>query len=101
MSSTQTFSKERNDIADVKESVKSGLKPVLESGATLVQHLKEDTAEIAKSAAAEAQLRFEGVKTKASGYLETVENEVTAKPMQSVAIAFVAGALLSMIMGRR
>lgn len=71
------------------------------SGANLVRHIKEDTMEIAGEIAAEGQHRMEDFRSYAAKYLKNIEKEVMAKPVQSIAIAFAAGAILSLMMGRR
>jgi len=82
-------------------AVKEDLKSMKQNGAALAQHLKEDTQEIAKSATAEAKHRYADFKDYAGERLKGLEHEVTNKPVQSVAIAFAAGAVLSLLLGRR
>lgn len=57
--------------------------------------------EIAGEIAAEGQHRMEDFRSYAAKYLKNIEKEVMAKPVQSIAIAFAAGAILSLMMGRR
>ena len=65
------------------------------------QHVKDDTVEMAKSAANEAQHKLSDAKSYAKDSLKSLEREVSAKPVQSVAIAFATGAIVSLLLSRR
>ncbi len=72
-----------------------------ESVSHLAQHLKEDTLEIMKSANTQTQKKMKDLKTYAGDTLKKLEGEVSAKPIQSMAISFAVGALLSHLLARR
>ena len=71
------------------------------SGANLIRHIKEDTMEIAEGIAIEGQHKIDDIRSFASKYIQIAEKEIVAKPVQSIAIAFATGAILSLMMGRR
>ena len=83
------------------ENVREDLKSIKEGGVALAQHLKDDAQEIAKSAKTEAQRELEDLKSFAGDYLGSLEKKITAKPVQSAAIAFTCGIVLSLLLGRR
>jgi ElaB/YqjD/DUF883 family membrane-anchored ribosome-binding protein len=68
-------------------------KGIVASGAAMMEQMQEDTSDMAKSVVAD-------VKSFASGYIDSIEKEVKTNPVQSVAIAFGAGILLSFLFGR-
>jgi ElaB/YqjD/DUF883 family membrane-anchored ribosome-binding protein len=63
--------------------------------------LKDGAVHAAGVAADGMKEGYEGAKSYARDTLHSLEREVSAKPLQSMAIAFTAGAFLSMMMGRR
>ncbi len=71
------------------------------SGANLVRHLKEDTIEIAEEIVAEGQHKMQDIRSYTTKYLKNMEKEIMEKPVQSIAIAFAAGTILSLLLGRR
>jgi hypothetical protein len=108
MTLTQTYTKDLDgktpadrDHAVGTGSIGDDLMPNGAGGTTLIRHLKEDAAEVVKTAATGAQHTYEDAKSVANGYLAAIGKEVVAKPVQSVAIAFATGAILSLLMNRR
>lgn len=96
MTTTQTYPKDLDAKIMPDHSFSDG-----SGSSTLVQHMRDDTSKLAHSAVEGAQHGYEEMKTAASGYLKSIEREVSNKPVQSVAIAFASGALLSLLMNRR
>jgi ElaB/YqjD/DUF883 family membrane-anchored ribosome-binding protein len=108
MTTSHTHSKESHVKKHVGNgySMKAGtvtgdLKSIKKGGVSLAHHLQDGTREIAKSAVTEAQHKLGDVQSFAGDHLISLEKEIVAKPVQSVAIAFAAGAVLSMLLGRR
>lgn len=96
------------ESANIKEDVRS----IKESGQNIARDLKRDSVEVAKAASNDAhhkladvkvemQHKLEDLKATASERLEVIEQEVKTHPLQSMAIAFAAGALVSLVLGRR
>lgn len=85
---------------DASSDVRDDLKSIKDGSVDLARHLKEDAVHIAESIAAEGQHRYQDAKTFAGRYLNVLEKEVTEKPMQSMAIALGAGALLGLFLRR-
>lgn len=82
-------------------NISNDLKSIKQSGADMAQHLKEDAQEFTKLASSEARHKMSDFKAYAGTHLKDIENGVVAKPVQSVAIAFAVGAVLSLLLGRR
>jgi ElaB/YqjD/DUF883 family membrane-anchored ribosome-binding protein len=80
--------------------ISDDLKSIKDGSVDLARHLKEDVVHIAESVAAEGQHRYDDAKSFAGKYMKAIENEVTEKPMQSVALAIGAGALLGLLLRR-
>lgn len=80
--------------------VRDDLKSIKDGSVDLARHLKEDVVHIAESVAVEGRQRYDDAKSVAEKYLKVLEKEVTEKPMQSVAIALGAGALLGLLLRR-
>ncbi len=80
--------------------IQDDLKTIKDGGADLARHLKEDVVHIAESVAVEGRHRYHDAKSTVGKYLKVLEKEVTEKPMQSVAIALGAGALLGLLLRR-
>lgn len=81
--------------------VQDDLKSIKQSSADLARHIKEDAVHIAESVVAEGQHKLSDLKSFAGSYLKVLEKEVMAKPVQSMAIAVGAGAILSLLLRRR
>lgn len=96
MTNTQTYPKDLDSKIMPDHSFSDG-----SGSATVVQHMQDDAKKLANSAIEGAQHKYMDMKTAASGYLKTIEREVSDKPVQSVAIAFASGVLLSLLMNRR
>jgi ElaB/YqjD/DUF883 family membrane-anchored ribosome-binding protein len=75
--------------------------PIFEKVGENLGQLKNGIVEATGSAAHEVKEKYDDVKNYARNTLHSLEREVAAKPMQCMAMAFAAGAFLTMIMGRR
>ncbi len=76
-------------------------KSIKDGGANLARHLKEDAIDIAHSISAESKNTISNLRSSTQGYIKVLEKEIILKPVQSVAIAFAVGSLLSLMLGRR
>lgn len=105
MIAPQAFNKENNlkkvPFDSYDSDTEDNVKTIKESGEALAGHIKEDTINIAHSVAAEGQEKIKEMKSYAGGYLDMIEHEVSAKPVQSLAIAFVSGFFINLLLGRR
>jgi ElaB/YqjD/DUF883 family membrane-anchored ribosome-binding protein len=81
-------------LSDVKDAA-------IAHGSAFMSHVKEDVKEMALSVEKGAQHKYEAIKEFADGYLSRLQKHVVARPMQSLAIAAAAGALISIFMRRR
>ncbi len=77
------------------------VKTLYASGENLIRHLKEDTAEIATEMAAEGKSKMKDARAFTAKYIKNLEEEISERPVQSVAIAFAIGAVVSLMLGRR
>ena len=68
---------------------------------TLGQHVQEDSIQIAKTVRDAAQTKLDDANARANDYADTVRKQMIDKPLQTVAIAVAAGALLSILLSRR
>ncbi len=84
---------EAKKYPEVKE-IKQDLESLKDNSVELAQHVKND-------AVYKIEETTSSVKAQAKAELKKVEKHVEANPIQSVAIAFAGGVLLSMLMGRR
>ena len=80
-----------------KSETAAGLAQVRDSVSALGQHVQNDSIQIAKSVKDAAQSRIDGV----NDYTDSVKKQLSDKPLQTIALAVVAGALLNMLFGRR
>lgn len=80
----------RDDIDAIKEDV-----------GTLAQHALETGTKSAALLRDEASVRLDELKSAGSKNLARMEKRIREKPGQSLAIAFAAGAFISMLFGRR
>lgn len=80
----------RQDLSNIKSDVSD-----------LAHHAVEAGAENAAKLRAEAADRLEDLKDASSKSMARVEKRIREKPAQSLAIAFGAGILLSLLMGNR
>ena len=107
MSSAQTYTRDATKDADARRvpdgtSVTNGVGTM--SGTKMsdaAHHLKDDVQELADSAVTMGQEKLGALQSAASGYLAKMDQRIIAKPVQSLAIAFAAGAVLSLFVGRR
>lgn len=65
------------------------------------QSIKENGAHMAETIIEEGQHKYDQIKSYSAHYLEMLEEEVAAKPVQSMAIAVGAGMILSFLLKRR
>ena len=109
---TPGFQKTAETIATESSNIKEDMRSIKESGQNIARDLKRDGTEVAKAASndahsklqdvkGEVQHKLEDLKATASERLEGIEKEVKSHPLQSMAIAFAAGALVSLVLGRR
>lgn len=77
----------RHDVATDK------IKSSMDSGVRMAEHISSDVADLTRSV-------VNDVKSFTSEYTENLENKVKEQPMLSVGIAFAAGVLLSLMIGR-
>jgi ElaB/YqjD/DUF883 family membrane-anchored ribosome-binding protein len=87
--------------AHENRTAEDAVKSLYTSGENLVRHLKEDTAEIATGMAAEGKSKMKDARVFAAKYMKNLEEEISERPVQSVAIAFAIGAVVSLMLGRR
>lgn len=88
-------------IKEDAHSIKEDLRAIKDDSISLARDLKQDGMEAAKSVSNDVKDKMEGLKAQASTQLKTLEKEVKNRPLQSMAIAFAAGALASILLGRR
>ena len=83
----------RDDVSNLKNDV-----------STLAKHVRDDAAVIAKSvrddAVEMASEKYSFFKKEGQKQVERMEAQVHAKPVQSIAIAFAAGAILALLARR-
>ncbi len=83
----------RDDVSNLKSDV-----------STLARHMRDDAAVIAKSvrddAVEMASEKYSFFKKEGKKQVERMEAQVHAKPVQSIAIAFAAGAVLALLARR-
>jgi ElaB/YqjD/DUF883 family membrane-anchored ribosome-binding protein len=83
----------REDVSNLKSDV-----------STLARHMRDDAAVIAKSvrddAVEMASEKYSFFKSEGKKQVERMEAQVHAKPVQSIAIAFAAGAILALLARR-
>ena len=105
MIAPQAFSKENNlkkSSTDLYNgNSESDLKSIKASSEALAGHIKDDTMDIVHSVAAEGQQQIKGLKSQVRHYMKLMEQEISAKPVQSVAIAFASGFFINLLMRRR
>lgn len=82
-------------------SIKEDLRAIKDDSITLAKDLKQDGIEAARAVSNDVKDKMGDLKAQASTQLKTLEKEVKARPLQSMAIAFAAGALTSILLGRR
>jgi ElaB/YqjD/DUF883 family membrane-anchored ribosome-binding protein len=83
------------------DSARNDIKAIKADTLELAGHLKEGTVKIAKTAAGAAQDKIDEVVTMTEEKADSLEQEIRAKPLQSVAVAFACGIVLSMFLSRR
>jgi ElaB/YqjD/DUF883 family membrane-anchored ribosome-binding protein len=82
-------------------SIKEDLRAIKDDSITLAKDLKHDGIEAAKSVSNDVKDKVGDLKAQAATQLKGLEQEVKTRPLQSMAIAFAAGALTSILLGRR
>ena len=88
--------KEYDEIDHIKEDLNSLRNNVVE----LTKHLQQNGSARADDIRKKASERLTEISTMGRRRLKDAEKQIKAKPAQSVAVAFVAGALLSALMRR-
>jgi ElaB/YqjD/DUF883 family membrane-anchored ribosome-binding protein len=81
--------------------LKEDLRAIKDDSIALARDLKEDGITAAKNVGTDVKEKVDEMKTHASEHLGTIAKEVKARPLQSMAIAFAAGAVASLFIGRR
>ena len=90
------------DLKNTKTKASTkGLDGLKDSVATLGQDIRDDSTEIAAKAKGAAQEKVAEANACAAGYVDDVKNILADKPLQTVAVAFAAGAVLTALLGRR
>jgi ElaB/YqjD/DUF883 family membrane-anchored ribosome-binding protein len=77
------------------------LKSARDGVAEAAQQLKKNTVKATKSAVKDAERKLDDINAEAHNYLQSAEKRVKARPAESLAIAFAAGVVLSLVLGRR
>ena len=85
------------EISDIKKDLDSLRTNVVELTKHIQTNGKDRTAGIASSAAE----KLTDIKSNGEKQLHAVENRVKGRPLESVAVAFAAGAAISFLMGRK
>ncbi len=83
------------------QNIKEDLVTLKDDAATLVQHVAQDGQKKISDAASMAGETFSAMKESGVSRLKDLEHEVTARPLQSVLIAFGAGIVASYLLGGR
>lgn len=96
-----------NDLANGVKSfssyddVKKDLSNLKSDVANMASDIKKAGADKAADAASYVSKNLDGLKSTGSDALVRIEDQIKARPGQSIAIAFIAGALASLLLGRR
>ncbi len=83
------------------KNIKQDLTSLKQHASELTEHVKEDGAKQAEEIKEYAAERFSEFKDSTQKQIEAVEGYVQKKPVQAVAIAFGAGLIASLLLGRR
>ncbi len=83
----------RNDLRDLKADVSTLAKHVRDDAAVLARNVRDDAVEMASE-------KYSFFKKEGQKQVERMEAQVHAKPVQSIAIAFAAGAILALLARR-
>jgi len=83
------------------DDVKKDLSNLKSDVAGIAGDLKKAGADRAADAASYVSKNLDGLKSSGSDALVRIEEQVKARPGQSIAIAFIAGALTSLLLGRK
>lgn len=89
--------KSYSEIDGIKDDIDSLKNNIVE----LTKHIKVDAKKETKELKKAAANQIEGLRDTSLEQYERLEKQVKAKPGQSVAIAFAAGVVASMLVGRR
>lgn len=89
------------EIKSDAKGIKDDLNSLKDNVTELAKHLKKEGSEKSQQMAEVLLARLKELQESGRDHLQTVEGQVRDKPLQSVAIAFVAGAIASMLFGRR
>lgn len=77
------------------------LKSATNGVASAARQLNEDAVKATRTAVKDAQHKLDDVKSEARGYLKDMEKNVKSHPGESLAIAFAAGVVISLLLGRK
>lgn len=92
--------KQKNNYMEIDE-IREDLDSLKDNVVELTKHLKKDGVQQAHELSDIAKERLELFKMQGRRQLKSVEKQVKAKPTQSLAMAFAAGALASMLLRGR
>lgn len=97
MATLQNYTSDRDadskKLQQGRSDVVDGAKTMIGSGTAMAGHIRDDAVDITNAAISE-------VKSFVGPYVDRMEKEVKTYPVQSVAIAFGVGALLSFLLRR-
>ncbi len=83
----------RNDLSNLKTDVSALARHVRDDAAVIAKNVRDDAVEIASE-------KYSFFKQEGKKQVERMEAQVHAKPVQSIAIAFAAGAILALLARR-
>ncbi|MEZ0224627.1 MAG: hypothetical protein ACAH83_08750 [Alphaproteobacteria bacterium] len=77
------------------------LKSAANGVASAAHQLNEDAVKVTKSAVKDAQKKLDDVKSEARGALKDMERNVKSHPGETLLLAFAAGVVFSLLLGRK
>ncbi len=87
------YNADHKNPLQIKSDTGNSYKNTIDSGVQMAEHMYDDAAKVANAAVSD-------VKSFTGPYVNWVEKEVNSNPVQSIAIAFGVGALLSFFLSR-
>lgn len=97
----QKLEKVKLNPAKIDKETFSGIGDFKENVVGLARDIRDASADKAHDAADYVRDRMDDLKTSGTDAVEKIEKRIQSKPGQSVAIAFVAGIVTSLLFGRR
>ncbi|NCO04277.1 MAG: hypothetical protein GW903_08815 [Alphaproteobacteria bacterium] len=86
-----------SDVDDIKEDINSLKSNTIE----LARHVKEAGSHKTEDITEAASKRFKALTTQGKEQLKNMESKIKAKPLQSIAVAFIAGLVFDALLKRR